>query len=166
MDTVSQQRLAGLHPKLADLVTKLMTQLEGEGIETRIVQGLRTWAEQDELYAQGRTKPGPEVTKARGGYSFHCFSLAVDIVPSTHAPGQPFDPDWHKEHPTWKRMEDLGAQLGLVSGAAWRSFPDAPHFQLTGSLPEGAPTTEARVAYQNAGGGTAGIQAVWELAGL
>jgi hypothetical protein len=31
----------------------------------KVVQGLRTVAQQQELYAQGRTKPGPDVSPAR-----------------------------------------------------------------------------------------------------
>ncbi|WP_305953442.1 M15 family metallopeptidase [Paenibacillus sp. P32E] len=45
-----------------------------------ITQGLRTIAEQDALYAQGRTKPGQIVTNARGRTSYHNFGLAVDFA--------------------------------------------------------------------------------------
>jgi hypothetical protein len=40
---------------------------------------MRSFAEQDALYAQGRTKPGKIVTKARGGFSNHNFGVAFDI---------------------------------------------------------------------------------------
>ena len=47
--------------------------LAAQGVYVRVVQGLRTWTEQDALYAQGRTAPGKVVTNVRGGYSWHCF---------------------------------------------------------------------------------------------
>ena len=45
----------------------------------KIISGTRTVAEQDELFAQGRTKPGKIVTKAEGGESNHNFGIAWDI---------------------------------------------------------------------------------------
>lgn len=43
--------------------------------------GFRSFAEQDKLYAQGRTnKSKPIVTNARGGYSAHNYGLAIDFV--------------------------------------------------------------------------------------
>ncbi len=48
--------------------------------QVRIAQGLRTFQEQDDLYAIGRTKPGKKVTNAKGGQSVHNYGFAVDIV--------------------------------------------------------------------------------------
>lgn len=45
-----------------------------------ITQGMRTIAQQNELYAQGRTKKGDIVTNARGGDSFHNYGLAIDFA--------------------------------------------------------------------------------------
>jgi peptidoglycan L-alanyl-D-glutamate endopeptidase CwlK len=50
----------------------------------RVVQGLRSWTEQDALYAMGRTAPGKIVTNVKGGYSYHNYGMAVDCVPSIH----------------------------------------------------------------------------------
>ena len=47
-----------------------------KGIHVFVRFAARTYAEQNELYAQGRTKPGPIVTKAKGGYSNHNFATA------------------------------------------------------------------------------------------
>ena len=55
--------------------------LEQTGWEWIVVQGRRTIAEQNSLYAQGRTAPGNIVTNAQGGSSAHNFGLAVDMVP-------------------------------------------------------------------------------------
>lgn len=48
-------------------------------IDFSVIAGRRTQAEQDDLYAQGRTKPGPIVTWTRD--SLHITGDAVDVVP-------------------------------------------------------------------------------------
>jgi peptidoglycan LD-endopeptidase CwlK len=149
MDSVSEKRLASIYPVLAHKIKQIAAQLEDEGILIRVTQALRTIEEQDALYAQGRTAPGSIVTNCPGGHSYHNFGLAVDCVPSV--PGDSYIPDWNAEHPTWKRMEELGAALGLTVGAQWRSFPDAPHFQLTGKFPVGQPNDELRRIFQDGG---------------
>lgn len=161
MDSISEARIQLIWPVLADKVRTMSTMLEQEGILIRVVQGLRSWQEQDNLYAQGRTAPGKIVTKCRGGYSYHNFGMAADCVPSQFGPDQPYNPDWNPSHGSWKRMEAVGVSLGLDSGATWRSFPDAPHFQITGRFPEGEPDDEVRQLFKDGG-----MQAVWSEAGL
>ncbi len=156
MDAISEARLANIYPRLADKIRNMAVMLQGEGIEIRVVQGLRTWADQDALYAQGRTAPGKIVTNARGGFSFHNLGLAVDCAPSQLGPDRPFTPDWNSGHANWKRMEAVGVSLGLDSGANWIRFVDAPHFQLVGSYSEGAPNDELRQIFKDGG-----ITAVW-----
>lgn len=157
MDSVSEARLEHVHPKLAEKIRKMAEMLAGEGIEIRVVQGFRTWAEQQALYEQGRTTEGKIVTNCPGGHSYHNFGLAVDCCPSTHGPDAPFDADWNASHPSWKRMSEVGLSLGLDSGATWRTFKDYPHFQLTGLFPEGAPNETVRNLFSSGG-----ISAVWE----
>ena len=155
MDAISEQRLSLVMPELADKIHQLAEQLEAENIVIRVTQGLRTVEEQDALYAQGRTLPGSVVTNCRGGSSYHNFGLACDCVPSL--PGYTYIPDWNDQHPTWKRMEELGASLGLTVGANWRTFPDAPHFQISGNFPVGEPNDELRQIYA-----TGGLVAAWK----
>lgn len=167
MDMISAARLQNVMPELAQKIRNLHDMLEAEGIEIRVVQALRSWQQQQDLYAQGRDINGKVVDKSKivtncpGGHSYHNFGMAVDCVPSTHGPDQPFDPDWNATHPYWSRMEDVGISLGLDSGAKWRSFPDAPHFQLTGRFPEGAPTDEVRQIFKDAG-----MEQVWIESGV
>jgi len=69
-DKVSIDRVALLHPNIREQVKALIEQAEeklGQYAAIRIVQGLRTFEEQDALYAQGRSKPGNIVTNSRGG---------------------------------------------------------------------------------------------------
>jgi peptidoglycan L-alanyl-D-glutamate endopeptidase CwlK len=144
MNTSSEARLQQVNPALAAKIHALAAQLLTEGIVIIVMQGMRTWAEQDALYAQGRTTPGKIVTNAKGGQSYHNLGCAVDCAPLIHDTSV----DWNANHPQWKRMEELGVSLGLVSGANWVRLVDAPHFQLTGRFPVGAPNDEARQLFQ------------------
>src|SRR5690348_9770139 len=99
MDAISEQRLAEVHPLLRDKVHAAMSDLAAENIYIRVAQGLRTYAEQDALYAKGRTVKVDEhggllrpVTNARGGYSNHNFGCAVDCYPFLH--GESGDLNW------------------------------------------------------------------------
>jgi peptidoglycan L-alanyl-D-glutamate endopeptidase CwlK len=80
-DAISNQRLALVHPDLARRVNAAADELAGQGIYFRVSDGLRTYAEEDELFTHGRTAPGPVVTDAHGGYSNHNFGCAVDCYP-------------------------------------------------------------------------------------
>jgi peptidoglycan L-alanyl-D-glutamate endopeptidase CwlK len=157
MDTVSEARLQQVCPALCNKIYLLATALESEGIVFRITQGLRTWEEQDALYQQGRTTPGPIVTNAPAGSSWHNYGLAVDVVPMDQEPPKP---DWNISHPVWQRMIAVGESLDLYSGSEFCSIKDYPHFQLTGTFPV-SPNNEARQTLQNSG-----IEAVWMEAGL
>lgn len=159
MDSLSEARLSLVHPVLAAKVRTMALMLAQENIFIRVVQGIRTWAEQDALYAEGRTKPGKIVTNCPGGKSYHNFGLAVDAVPSINGLDQAWEPDWNENHPTWKRMVAVGESLGLNAGGDWRTFKDWPHFQLTGKFPVDHPPDEVIAAFKNGG-----IDAVWKAA--
>ena len=154
MDAVSEARLGMIWPVLAAKIRTLAEMLEQESITIRVTQALRSWTEQDGLYQQGRTRPGPIVTNAAAGTSWHNFGMAVDVVPMAQA-GQP---DWNVEHPAWKRLIAAGESLGLFSGSEFRTFKDYPHFQLTGRFPV-SPTDEVRQLFKDAG-----MEAVWQEA--
>lgn len=129
--------------------------LANQNIEIRVTQGLRSYQEQDALYAQGRTTPGRIVTNARGGESWHNFGMAVDVAPSLNGVDQIFVPDWNENHPVWMIVVSAGTLVGLVNGKSWK---DEPHFELVGQYPVGAPTDEIRQEYE-----MAGVDGVWEL---
>ena len=93
------------------------------GIQIRVINGTRTYAQQDALYAKGRTAPGPRVTNARGGYSNHNFGIAFDVGVFA---GSKYLP----ESPKYRAVGVLGTDLGLEWGGSWTSIVDQPHFQL------------------------------------
>lgn len=90
-----------------------------------MISGLRSYAEQDALYAKGRSGiPGEKiVTNARGGYSNHNFGIAFDIGVFE---GMKYLP----ESPKYKAAGAIGVGLGLDWGGNWKTIQDEPHFQL------------------------------------
>lgn len=90
--------------------------------------GLRNAAEQEKLYAQGRTAPGPIVTQARAGESAHNFGIAIDWVRSTTGVVD-VSPDW--DLTAYKPLALAAKDVGLEAGYFWKK-PDAPHIQVPG----------------------------------
>ena len=73
----SEIKLKGVHPDLVSVIRRAYGYTP-KGPDWGIVQGNRTQAQQNALYAQGRTKPGKIVTWTRN--SRHIGGYAVDVV--------------------------------------------------------------------------------------
>ncbi|MFO0747826.1 MAG: LysM peptidoglycan-binding domain-containing protein [Myxococcota bacterium] len=112
-------RMAALHPTFVDYVKRVIDIAHGKGLDIMIVQGMRTIAEQNDLYAQGRTKGGKVVTWVRGGSSYHNYGLAADFAFHGKDP-------WSESH-DWKGLVASVREAGLISGA---SYGDRPHCNL------------------------------------
>jgi peptidoglycan L-alanyl-D-glutamate endopeptidase CwlK len=100
---------------------------------------LRTFAEQDALYAQGRTKSGKVVTNAKGGQSYHNYGLAVDIVLIRDMDGNgsfetaSWDTNLDADNDgqsDWMEAVAIFKRHGWEWGGDWK-FTDMPHFQKT-----------------------------------
>lgn len=130
-DERTEKFLATLNPKATprfrEFMRKLVPAMAEKGIVAKIISGNRTFAEQDELYAHGRTKPGSIVTKARGGYSNHNFGIAVDI--GLFDGGKYLD-----DSPHYKVAGAIGKSVGLAWGGDWTGIIDEPHFEYPCSL--------------------------------
>lgn len=123
VDSRSEQNIATLLPEVRPLARVLVQKAAQVGIRIKIISGLRTYAEQDALYAQGRTQPGRIVTRARAGYSNHNFGMAFDV-------GVFEGSSYVEDSPKYKAVGALGADLGLEWGGNWKDLVDQPHFQL------------------------------------
>jgi peptidoglycan LD-endopeptidase CwlK len=123
VDARSESVIATLHPQVRPHARSLVLKAKAAGITIKVISGLRSYAEQDALYAKGRTKPGPKVTNARGGYSNHNFGIAFDV-------GVFDGPRYIPESPRYKAVGALGMELGLEWGGNWKTIQDEPHFQL------------------------------------
>ena len=139
-DQITLDRINLLHPKLKEdalkIYDEIVAALNGSAI-CRFTHTLRTFAEQDALYAQGRTKAGAKVTNARGGQSYHNFGLSIDIVllvdkdkNGTYETASwdiktDFDGDGKAD---WMEIVAIFKRYGFEAGIDWK-FVDAPHFQ-------------------------------------
>lgn len=134
----SAARLVGLHPVLLAAAKALIEQSYSRGVPIVITQGLRTIAEQNALYAQGRTKPGPIVTNAKGGTSYHNYGLAFDfaiLLPNGKSLSWDMKRDGDKDKTAdWQEVVQEGKRMGLEWGGDWTSFKDASHFQMVFGL--------------------------------
>ena len=150
-----------LYPPFAEQLRDFESRLAAAKLPFYLFMGLRTFEDQDELYAQGRTKPGRIVTNARGGDSLHNYGLAADFV----LDGQPEKPgiQWSWEiksdfnadgRSDWMTMGEMAESCGLEWGGRWKRFPDLPHLQNT----YGLTLSEIKEIYR-AGHG---IKSIWE----
>lgn len=136
----SRARLAGVHPRLVAVVELA---IQRTTVDFVVLEGVRTPARQRELYAQGRTKPGPKVTWTLTSNHFaraDGFGWAVDLAP------WPIDWEGPTRFPKFdaiaKAMFEAAAELGVKIrwGADWdrdgkpreRGESDSPHFELVG----------------------------------
>ena len=141
-DKITLERIQLLHPKLREesieLYDDIIEALTGRAT-CRFTHTLRTFAEQNALFAQGRTAPGKIVTRARGGQSYHNYGLAIDIVLLVDRDGNgtfesaawdtksDFDGDGRAD---WMEVVDVFKRYGWVWGGDWK-FVDPPHFEKT-----------------------------------
>lgn len=135
MDHITQQRIEKLHPivrkETKNIIEKCDNALTGRA-KVRITQGLRTFKEQDDLYAIGRTQPGKKVTNAKGGQSIHNYGLAVDICLIIDGKIASWDTvkDWDNDKVTdWYECVKIFAKHGWDWGGNWKTFKDLPHFE-------------------------------------
>lgn len=137
-DAVTLKRIQLLHPALRDEVSDIYAEIDERltgNASCRFTHTLRTFKEQDELYAIGRTKPGRIVTNARGGRSYHNYGLAIDIVLLVGGGvswdiSTDFDNDGKSD---WIEVVQVFKEYGWEWGGEWR-FKDNPHFQKTFNL--------------------------------
>ncbi len=142
MDKVTLERINLIHPVLRNEVQEIyqeICQVLRDNVRCRFTHTLRTFAEQDALFALGRTKPGSIVTNARSGRSWHNYGMAIDIVllvdknrdgvfeSASWDTKADFDGDGRRD---WIEIVNIFKEYGWEWGGDWK-FYDAPHFQKT-----------------------------------
>lgn len=123
-------RLDGVHPKLIHELEDVFREMAALGHPMMIVQGVRTVAQQQALFSQGRTVPGRIVTMKDG------VRHKSDHQPWSDGFGHAVDcgfarvPDPFADALPW---ETYGVKLearGLTWGGRWSHPHDSPHAQL------------------------------------
>lgn len=134
-DAISYKRAMDLHPAIREEVVNIITELEmtklPANISVRIIQGLRTFPDQQALYDQGRTKPGNRVTNSKAGQSYHNYGLAIDFFLVVDGKGSwdtTADRDKDGES-DWMEVVDSFETKGYTWGGRFTSIKDAPHFE-------------------------------------
>lgn len=118
-----------LNPKVKQKAEMLCELCNKQGIPLKITDTLRTKSEQDELYAQGRTKAGKIVTNVQYPYSAHSWGVAFDFCKNVK--GKEFD----DSDGFFKKVGEIGKSIGLTWGGDWKGFVDKPHLELTEYMP-------------------------------
>lgn len=130
-------KLAGVHPVLARRVGSILEAMTVLGFPMIVTDGVRTTAQQQALYAKGRTAPGKKVTNVDG------VTKKSNHQPKDDGYGHAVDccfldergkPSWDDAHP-WRLYGEMAVALGLTWGGNWKTLVDKPHIEL----PKGTP---------------------------
>ena len=125
----------GLHPELIGKINKILEAMSVLGYPMMVVQTVRTVAEQQALFAKGRTTPGTIVTNCDGilrksnhqlqadGYGHAVDCAFVDDPATTKVE------TWDPSQP-WELYGEMGEALGLTWGGRWKRPVDRPHLEL------------------------------------
>ena len=115
LGTRSLQSLSGVHPDMVAVVKKAIEITE---VDFTVIEGIRNVSRQRELYKAG---------KSTTMNSRHITGHAVDMVP------------WPVDWEDLERFEVMSEamktaaeelEIPIVWGGDWKSFYDAPHFEL------------------------------------
>ncbi len=125
MSERTDHNISTLIPEVQPVAKEFMEALQEQlpdGFSAEIISALRTYDEQDDLYEQGRSKPGHRVTNARGGYSNHNFGVAWDVGIFE---GKRYLEDSH----LYDLVGKVAHSMDLVWGGDWKSIEDKPHVE-------------------------------------
>jgi hypothetical protein len=107
------------------ILSVIQARLEGIDVRGAYLGNHRTYAEQNELYKQGRTKPGGIVTNAVGGQSNHNFGMAMDVAIFDNGKYLKEGTEWQ-----YRRFGEIAESNGLEWGGRWTSPFDPAHVQI------------------------------------
>ena len=160
LSQTSLKKLEGVHPNLVNFLKELILI---SPYDFKITAGVRTAKEQNKLYQQGRTTKGIKVTKVDGykeksnhQTKFDGFGYAADIgvlvkekiKKVVEENGKKVEKviekvvykgDWKDFH-YYQDIYNTAKNAGLLEkyniewgGNCWKSFKDAPHWQIKGA---------------------------------
>lgn len=124
--------LSLVYPPFAELLGRALESCAQRGAEYIVTSAFRDGERQAQLYAQGRTTPGPIVTNARPFASYHNFGIGGDACRDADIAKAGLQPDYHE--PAYVILAEEVTKLGLEAGLYWKPTKtlknDPPHVQL------------------------------------
>lgn len=114
--TTPDRDFGKLHPLLQRALLEFFQELGRRKLAVFMTEGYRPLARQAHLYEQGRTRPGPVVTYAKPGQSYH--NLTVNGRPASAAADFAI---WDEDRPWSKSLEWTGSER------EWEHFTEAAH---------------------------------------
>lgn len=128
MDKRTIENLDKVNPEFRNAVIMFLEEIEEKNLPSlTLADGLRTPAQQQTLYNQGRTTAGKIVTNAKPWDSLHQYGMAGDFY-------QTEDLKKGKLTAPTKAHAEIGKKYGLFWGGNFAKFKDLPHFELTKGL--------------------------------
>lgn len=124
----NSRNIDDLLPWVANKCRAFIAECARQDIDVIITSTLRDNESQDELFSQGRTKPGHIVTNARAGYSWHNWACAFDFVPVVNGKAQ-----WN-DSALFLRCGIIAESCGLEWAGRWTKFKEAAHCQFTSGM--------------------------------
>jgi len=131
---VPSRKLTDLAPEVRAKAEAFLKKCDEAGIDLLVTCTWRSDAEQAELYAEGRTKPGRIKTNAQPGQSKHNGTIAgipasraLDVVPLVN--GKPVWGTDGEDLVLWERVGVIGESCGLEWAGRWKRMREFPHFQ-------------------------------------
>ena len=126
---MASRSLDDLLPPVRTRAERFLAACADVGLDILIYCTYRSPEEQNELYAQGRTKPGRIVTNARGGESFHNHRCAFDFVPLVAG-----KPQWD-DKTLYAKAGSIAEAVGLEWSGRWSGkLRETAHCQYSGGL--------------------------------
>lgn len=104
---INSRNIDDLLPEVAAKCRAFLEKCAAAGLTVKITSTYRDYAEQAEIYAQGRSKPGKIVTYARPGDSWHNHRRAFDFVVINNG-----RMDWN-DTKSFKKAQGIGKECGL-----------------------------------------------------
>ena len=143
-DEKTIERIATAHPAVRNelylIYDEIREALNGKAI-FRVTRVWSSFAEQDVIYQQGRSKPGKIVSWAKAGFSYHNYALAVNFVllvdrdnngtfeEASWETNVDFDGDGQAD---WMEVVNIFIKYGWEWGGNWnKPKTDKPHMQKT-----------------------------------
>jgi peptidoglycan LD-endopeptidase CwlK len=126
---ISSRNLEDLLPVVKDMAEQLIEACKAAGVDLIIVSTYRDLEAQAEIYAKGRSTPGPIRTNAKPGESLHNWRVAIDFCPLEFGKAA-----WD-DMAAFERVGELAETIGFEWAGRWTGrLREEGHIQYRGGL--------------------------------